>query len=114
MTRRAMTKARKARIHTAAGGVCYHCHLPVDVLGPGVRYDHYVGVWFLERDKDHDVMPAHTACDAPKTAADATRRAKTKREMAMRVGAERKPSTMRSRPFPKGGPKRTIQSRGFR
>lgn len=108
-----MHEARKRRIWEREGGLCYHCSEPVPMLGPEVRYDHVVGIWFVQQDEDADVFPAHTTCDAPKTAADATRRAKTKREMNMRVGAPRKPSTMRSRPFPKG-PKRKIQSRGFR
>lgn len=70
MTRRAMTSARKRRIHQRENGVCYHCGEPVEMFGPGVRYDHRVGVWIAQADEDADVFPAHTACDKPKTAAD--------------------------------------------
>lgn len=107
MTRRAMTRARKRRIHEREGGLCYHCRLPVDMFGPGVRYDHRIGVWLTQRDEDADVFPAHTACDAPKTAADQGIIAKVKRIIRKADPATRKPSRMRSRPF---GPSACFQT----
>jgi len=109
--RRAMTKARKARIWARDGGVCYHCGLPVPMLGPDVRYDHRVGVWLTERDEDDDVSPAHTTCDRDKTRADLSRIAKVKRIQKKSNPETRKPPTMRSRGF--GGQKQKIPSRPF-
>jgi len=111
VTRRAMTKARKRRIWEANGGVCYHCKEPVDMFGPDVRYDHRIGVWLTERDEDDDVSPAHTWCDAAKTAEDQGRIAKVKRLIKKGVGQPRKPSRIKSRGFAPG--KRKLQSRGF-
>lgn len=99
MTRRAMTKARKRRIHERENGLCYHCLQPVPMFGPDVRYDHVIGVWITQRDLDEDVKPAHTTCDAPKTAADQGVIAKVKRLQIKNDPERRRPPRMRSRPF---------------
>lgn len=101
MTRRAMTPARKKRIWEAHNGLCYHCNKPVPMLGPDVRYDHRIGVWFTERDEDEDVSPAHTDCDRSKTSSDLTKIAKTKRLIAKGVGMPRKESRLKGAGFSK-------------
>lgn len=99
--RRAMTPARKRRAHERAQGICYHCMLPVPMFGPDVRYDHVVGLWMKDLDDEADLAPAHTLCDKPKTAQDATNRAKVKR-----IIRDRSPETRKRSKSP-------IQSPGF-
>ena len=103
--RKAMTEARKRRIWTRDLGVCWLCALPVDMLGPDVRYDHRNPLWITRDDSDEGISPAHTACDAPKTAIDQAVIAKIKRIIRKGDPETRKPAKMRSRPFGK--------SRGF-
>ena len=98
--RKSMSEARKRRIWAAAGGVCYHCGEPVPMLGPDVRYDHVIQIWITRRDDDADVSPAHTACDAPKTANDAKIRAKIKRLIAREDGTRKPRKAIPSRGFP--------------
>lgn len=99
--RRAMTPARKRRIHEARDGVCYHCNLPVPVAGPDVRYDHRIGYWLRDADDDSDLWPVHLACDKKKTAADQGKIAKVKRLIRDADPETRKRS------------KRPLTSRGF-
>lgn len=99
--RRAMTPARKARIHAAWGGKCWFCRLPVDQEGPGVIYDHVGTLWITGSDADKDIGPVHAEpCNKLKTAADLKRIAKTKRQKAKHEGTH-PPS------------KAKIRSRGF-
>ena len=115
--RRAMTPARKARIHQAAGGVCYFCRQPVEVEGPGVEYDHVTALWMAGSDADEAIAPIHTEpCHRLKTAADASKRAKVKRlhgkaprprQAEAQEGADAEPA---STPLRKG---RRLQGRGF-
>lgn len=100
-----MTPARKLRIHTGQHGLCgCGCGEPVDLKGPGVRYDHTIP-WWLRPDLDDDgpnVKAVRTTCDAPKTyGRDIPMIAKTKRQMGLRLDAPRKE------------PKRKIPNRGF-
>lgn len=99
LVRRAMTLARKRRIWTANEGRCWLCNEPVEMTGPGVRYDHRIGLWITQRDRDDDVSPSHTACDRPKTRKDLRVIAHLKRLIARREGKVR--------------PKRKIASPGF-
>jgi hypothetical protein len=103
--RRAMTLARKTRIHTKQFGMCgCNCGHPVDLSGPGVRYDHTISFW-LRPDLDDDgpnVKAVRVECDAPKTYGhDIPQIAKTKRQSKMRLDTPREAS------------KRPIRSRGF-
>ena len=100
-TRRAMTPVRKSRIWIAWDGRCWFCNQPVDLVGPGVVYDHIGTLWITGSDADADIAPIHAEpCNRVKTAADLTRIAKTKRQKAKNDGT-----------WP--GAKRKIQSRGF-
>lgn len=79
--RRAMTPARKRRIWEAWGGKCWFCRMPVPMEGPEVVYDHVTQLWMKGSDADEDIGPIHAEpCNKLKTAADATVRAKTKRQ----------------------------------
>lgn len=99
--RRAMTPARKRRIHEAWGGKCTFCRLPVEVDGPGVVYDHVTPLWLKGSDADEDIGPIHAEpCNKLKTAADLKRIAKTKRQRAKDRGEMPETRTkLRSRGF---------------
>jgi 5-methylcytosine-specific restriction protein A len=85
--RRAMTPARKRRIWEAWKGKCWFCRMPVPVEGPEVVYDHVTQLWLKGSDADEDIGPIHAEpCNKLKTAADATQRAKTKRQKAKHDG----------------------------
>ena len=103
--RRAMTPARKKRIHEAWGGKCWFCRMPVPESGPEVVYDHVQTLYLTGSDADEAIGPIHAlTCNKIKTAADLTRIAKTKRQ-AKKFGvdhdpdAEKPPSRLRSRGF---------------
>lgn len=99
--RRAMTPARKRRIHAAWDGKCWFCRMPVPVEGPEVVYDHVATLWIKGSDADGDIGPIHAApCNKLKTAADLKRIAKTKRQKAKHEGT-----------FPES--KAKIRGRGF-
>lgn len=115
--RRAMTPARKRRIHAAWGGKCWFCRMPVPVEGPEVVYDHVEQLWLKGSDADEDIGPIHAVpCNKIKTAADATKRAKTKGQRRLRLDVEREPSRnpipQRKNPWPPKG-SRGFQSRPF-
>lgn len=95
-----MTEARKRRIWTAHHGKCI-CGEPVPVTGPGVIYDHHETLWMGGAEHDGNVRPLCAICNLIKTAFDATKRAKTKRQQQMAPGAPRAPSALRSRGFQK-------------
>lgn len=111
--RKSMHLARKRRIHERDNGLCWLCRLPVEMTGPGVRYDHRNPLWITQDDSDEGISPAHTACDAPKTKIDQTIIAKVKRIIRKADPEARKPSRMKSRGFQKGGPKTAWPSRPF-
>ena len=107
--RRAMTLARKRRIHARESGICWICREPVPVSGADVRYDHRIALWLTQDDSDAGIYPIHKTCDAGKTPLDLKRIAKTKRQQKM--NDPRPPSRIASRPFPAtSGP---IPSRPF-
>lgn len=100
-----MTAARKRRIHTLQEGRCgCGCGAPVDLEGPGVRYDHTIP-FFIAPHLDDDgpnVKAVRTSCDAPKTyGQDIPRIAKTKRQVKMRLDV------------PRAETRNPIRSRGF-
>lgn len=76
--RRAMTKARAARIFLARNGICFNCRRQIR---QGER-------WFIEHpeavaqggsDRDEDLWPSHYDCKPEKDAADAKAKAKRDR-----------------------------------
>lgn len=127
-----MTPARKRRIHGLAQGRCgCGCGEPVPLSGPGVIYDHRVMVEHGGLDDWPNLRPVRTACDKPKTSEDLKRNGKTRRQRKkgnlrferpqskrpLRSGAKLpgkgKGPKLRGAGFRKG-PKRKLQSRGFR
>lgn len=113
--RRAMTKARKRAAHDRAGGVCWWCSEPVEMFGPTVEYDHRIGVWLTEEDRDDDVWPLHAdPCHKLKTAQDAKTRGHVKRMAARHDGTRRPRKEIQSPGFQKGHrpfPKRPFPKR---
>lgn len=106
--RRAMTPARKARIHAAWGGRCWFCRMPVPVEGPEVVYDHVTQLWMKGSDADEDIGPIHAApCNKIKTAADAKARAKVKRIHKRQASETRSKRPIRNRGFD------TTKTKGF-
>lgn len=87
--RRAMTEARKRRIHTKRKGKCWMCGQPVELDGPGVRYDHKIPLELGGADDDANIWPLHREpCDQIKTAADRKRIDKMRRQSTMRLDRE--------------------------
>jgi len=109
--RRAMTPARKARIHAMRDGKCWMCGKPVEVSGPGVVYDHKMPLELGGTDDNSNVWPLHRLpCDKLKTAADRKRIDKAKR-LDRKFRAPLPEGSIQSRPFPKST--RPLESRGF-
>lgn len=97
--RRKMTVVRKKRIYAQREGLCAWCGKPVECFGPGVIYDHYTPLALGGSDEDDNIRPLHARpCDKIKTAFDAKRIAKLRRQQNM--AKPRKPSRLRSRGFP--------------
>ena len=103
-----MTRARRLRIYLACNGRCI-CGAKVPMEGTTI--DHPTQLWMGGPDEDQYLRYMCEACDKPKTAKDASERAKVKRIIAKSDPETRKPSRMKSRPFPKGS--RPIPSRKF-
>lgn len=95
-TRGPMTKARRLRIYLACNGRC-ECGAKVPMAGTVI--DHRLPLWLGGADDDANLRFICRACDAPKTAKDATDRAKVKRILAREEGTRR--------------PRKAIQSVGF-
>ena len=88
--RAAMTPARKARIWNARKGKCWFCGQPVPESGPDVRYDHKLPLDLGGTDDDENIWPIHREpCDRIKTAADAQRIAKHRRQSKLRLDQPR-------------------------
>lgn len=105
--RRAMTLARKERIHAAHLGRCEECQKPLPVSGPEVAYDHVVALALGGPDTDDNLQLLCTVpCHARKTAADLTAIAKAKR-LAGETGQDRRGRGINSRGFD------TTLTRGF-
>jgi len=104
--RRAMTPARKRRIHTARGGKCSGCGKDVPVSGPGVTYDHTGTLWITGSDGDDDINLLCDDCDDEKTPKDLSRIAKTKRQRSKHIG-----DTKPKKPIPSRGFNKTLRRR---
>lgn len=112
--RPSMSKARRARIFDAHGGICY---LTGVKIGPNDEWDvEHVIPWALSfDDSDENLRPALKDPHKAKTKSDVGRIAKAKAQ-AGETGqyARRKKrggSSIKSAGFQKGGPKRKIPSR---
>jgi hypothetical protein len=103
--RKAMTPARKRRIHKARDGKCWMCGKPVPVDGPEVRYDHRLPLDLGGSDDDANIWPLHRdPCDRLKTAADQQRIWKARKQAAKHRLDREPPKTrtpLRSRGFQK-------------
>lgn len=98
--RRHMSKARKARIHTAHGGLCVQCCEEVAMYGPTVVYDHEIPLELGGSDDDGNIGPIHKSpCDQIKTSNDLKQIAKMRRQAKMGDPRET-PSRFPQRPFP--------------
>lgn len=105
--RASMTRERRLRIYLACNGRCV-CGVKVPMDGTVI--DHRIPLFMGGADDDGNLRFVCRACDKPKTAKDATDRAKVKR-IHKRLSGDRKPSRLQSRPFPKSS--RPIPSRKF-
>jgi len=106
--RRAMTKARAARIFLANNGICCNCGVQIR-QGDGWFVEHGQSLALGGADDDVNAKPAHTRCKAEKDATDAA--AKAKRDRMVTTGWQReeplrKPKIV-SRGFPKFEPQHT-------
>ena len=117
--RPSMSKARRLRLFTEQRGMCWLCKKKVMV---GEEYDiDHVTAWALTMDdSDANLRVAHKSChrgEGSKTSTDLARISKAKAQggetgqWARRQ--KRDEPLMKSRPFPKGGPKQKIPSRGW-
>lgn len=103
--RRAMTKARAARIFLARDGICFNCR---QRIRPGENWfiEHPVSLAQGGSDDDADLWPSHNRCKAAKDASDAS--AKAKRDRIVTQGwSEAKRPKMQGRQFPKRPPQHT-------
>ena len=113
--RPAMTKARRARIFNAHGGICY---LTGVKIGPDDEWDvEHVIPWALSHDdSDENLRPALVDPHAVKTKDDVKRIAKAKRQAGEKGQWARRQKNgpqLKGRGFDKNGPKRKIPSRPF-
>lgn len=114
--RPSMSKARRARIFEAHGGICY---LTGAKIGPDDEWDvEHVIPWALSfDDSDDNLRPALKDPHKSKTKGDVARIAKAKAqagETGQRARREKRGgSSIKSAGFQKGGPKRKIPSRPF-
>lgn len=81
--RKAMTKARAARIFLSRNGICFTCRQQIR-QGQGWFIEHPDPVAQGGSDDDADLWPAHTRCKAGKDAVDAA--AKAKRDRLVTAG----------------------------
>lgn len=115
--RPSMSKVRRLRIFVKEDGRCYLCGDKVKI-GQLFEVEHVIP-WALSfDDTDDNLKIAHTVCHKTmKTGDDVARIAKAKAQggetgqWARRQ--KRDEPLMKSRPFPKGGPKQKIPSRGW-
>lgn len=115
--RPSMSKVRRLRIFVKEDGRCYLCGDKVKI-GQLFEVEHVIP-WALSfDDTDDNLKIAHTVCHKTmKTGDDVARISKAKAQggetgqWARRQ--KRDEPLMKSRPFPKGGPKQKIPSRGW-
>lgn len=115
--RPSITPARRARIFEANDGRCHICGAKIR---PGEKWDveHKIARGLTYDDSDENLAPAHATedCHGAKTKADVKRIAKAKAqggETGQWARRQKNGPQLKSRGFDKGGPKRSIPSRGF-
>lgn len=70
MTRRSMTKKRRASIFLRAGGVCHICGDKIDGVREDWHADHISPLEVSGDDGDDNLAPAHVRCHKAKTKDD--------------------------------------------
>ena len=108
--RKAMTPARRRRIILAHDGQCARLGCGGVI---GLEIDHVIPLELGGPDEDHNLEPLCGPHHKAKTALDAKMIARARRLRKKADPATRKPPRMKSRPFPKSGPKQKITSRPF-
>jgi 5-methylcytosine-specific restriction protein A len=100
--RRSITTALRLRVWAAHEGKCHICGLRIHAeRGEKWDVEHVKPLWLGGEDAESNMAPAHKDCHAPKTAGEATTRAKVKRIEARHLGANRPKGKIASRGFPK-------------
>lgn len=98
---RSMSTARRARIFTAADGLCHYCGGKIDGAREAWDAAHVVPYALLQDDSDENLRPAHARChrgaNSP-TSADQRQIAKAKRVASKHEGSFAKSH----RPLPGG------------
>jgi 5-methylcytosine-specific restriction endonuclease McrA len=103
--RKAMTKARAAKIFLAHNGKCINCGQQIR-QGDGWFVEHPIPLAQGGTDDDANTAPAHTKCKAKKDATDAA--SKAKRDRIVTAGWDRdRPSRLKSPGFAKAKPQRS-------
>jgi 5-methylcytosine-specific restriction protein A len=93
--RPSLTKAQRVKVFDAAGGVCHICGGRIH-LGQPWNVEHVRARSLGGADSADNYRPAHLACHKPKTAVEATIRAKADRVRGKHIGA--KPAKGRALP----------------
>ena len=107
--RRVLTDAERMEIHERQDRRCPGCS--VTLARVAVEYDHIDPHWISGNEDLSNFRALCVPCHKAKTKADKGDIAKAKRRQSMLVGAERKPSRLKSRnEWPKG---KRLQSKGF-
>ncbi len=97
--RAAMSKPRIARIFVANDGKCAICGNPIRI-GEDFDIEHPDPLWAGGSDNDLDLTIVHERCHAPKTAAEATQRAKRNKVIASGYVGFRKPKSQFKKKLP--------------
>lgn len=105
--RRAMTKARAARIFLARNGICFNCRRQINQYGEPWFIEHPDSLAQGGSDKDEDLWPSHVACKPAKDAVDAVSKAKRDRLVTASYQPEgERRSSFPTRPKTKAPPQR--------
>jgi 5-methylcytosine-specific restriction endonuclease McrA len=86
MARRSFTKKDRARIFTAASGVCHLCEGRI-MVGEAWEVEHVIPYALTQDDGDDNLRPAHIKCHRDKThKQDRPRISKAERQRAKHLG----------------------------
>jgi 5-methylcytosine-specific restriction protein A len=86
MTRRHISKAARARLYEAAGGLCCLCGFAIPAGASWIR-EHVLPLHLDGLDDETNWAPAHVACAATKTKREAQMRGKVRR---LRAGGRKR------------------------
>lgn len=97
--RRSLSTMKRLAIFERAKGVCYLCEQRIQVGQPW-DVEHRIPLALGGADDESNMLPAHRACHAPKTAEDLGRVAKAKRQRAKHLGIKKRSTFPCSRNSP--------------